>query len=1392
MEALELPDLDLSTATDQEFIDVVNKIMAPADKGGAMTALKRLKMTDVSANAFNRFSAKFAHEVKNFPADLKPDEEQIIKCFVNKLQPAKLRARVVEQGCKTFYDVLIFSIRESRTFSKYGLWNESSEKKNTQPKPGRNARAQRSSYPQSQHSASSDPAQGASTIKCVVCNGLGHRARDCPKSRQNRSKPHEVKLMKELPTRNSKKKLIIKDVIPVETKFPRVSFRVKGKKVEGNLTCLIDSGSDLNIIHPDIAAAFELAGDVAYPELTKFKTASGKVHSAKKKIKLTAVPLSGTWKPVYLDTVFVIWNCDENVLLSHKWLQKQGLKDLSPESDSQMHVAQSGIQYLEDDIEYSMKSRHEETFINDDDLEEFRKAILRRHLELFEEPNGPAKVPEFSLELIQDQDLLKTLPRVKPGRYNTAKNAAFRAQLDELLKLGYIAESTSSIASRPLLVMKKDGQYRMVVDFRDVNRCTKSIRYPLPNGKDIMARMNGSKFFARLDLRKGFHQIPMDSKSRHLTAFMTPFGLFEYVTMPFGLKNPSGFLQKTLEDIFHDLIGVEVFIDDIVIHGKTKQEYKSRLDTCMTRLKRHRFRLNKQKCAFNLSSVEYLGHIVSADGIAMSPSKKVAVLDLTPPKSCKDVRSFLGFVNYFREFIPNYAEIASPLHKISSTKAVFKWTAQERDAWQNLKSAAANCVTLHFPSDEHLLVLRTDASNNGIGAHLFQVIDGKERTIAFFSRALGGAQKNWSTIEQEAYAIFASIKHFTHFLWGTQFLVETDHQNLVYIHRSEAPKIVRWRLAIQEYDFSIRHIKGKANEVADYLSRVPQSAEVKRIQAMLDDGSDAESCIQFMPTEVPFVPSEQPPPPAEPHPDDVIPSVAQSSAPQAESSSAEAEGSQPKRRRRALDRHVGELDTEDSSMSDASEEYDFVHPETHGPFAVPDPVPQVKLLQLLPVDQGDAPMPDDETLAAFNRSHNSVIGHHGVNETMRRMVALGQQAKDIRPRVVELVRSCAICQMTRTGNQGFVPTVRTTAVDEPFAHLEWDYLGPFKADSQGYCYVLAIMDRFTRFLELIPTKDQMAETSARGLLSICARYGTPRTIHSDNGTHFTAVVVSELCKLLAARQTLGPPHRPQAQGSIERANREILRHLRALMIGVLDFKDWSDQLPLVQRCCNAKVNSSTGYAPAQLLYGNAVDLDRMLLTAPPAEEPNSTTFHHYLQSLLASQDAIVEAARQRQLQVVEARLAKAPANPTFFEPHTYVLVRPKSENMPKHGVQWLGPYVVVRREHESYICQDILTNKIRTFTADRMKVYREDIQVPAPKVALWGHREYEVENIVSHTIGPTAAKCTFTVRWRGYGPEDDHTLKFSEVKNLACFRTYIRDHNLSTRLFPRKKFPLIE
>ena len=211
-----------------------------------------------------------------------------------------------------------------------------------------------------------------------------------------------------------------------------------------------------------------------------------------------------------------------------------------------------------------------------------------------------------------------------------------------------------------------------------------------------------------------------------------------------------------------------------------------------------------------------------------------------------------------------------------------------------------------------------------------------------------------------------------------------------------------------------------------------------------------------------------------------------------------------------------------------------------------------------------------------------------------------------------------------------------------------------------------------------------------------------------------------------------------------------------------------------------------------MLYGNAIDLNRMLLTAP-AEPGAETTVHQYLQGVLHTQETLTRNAIERQREVVAARLAKAPPNPTMFEVGSYVLVKPRGvKDHVKFDVSWWGPYVVVGRDHESYDCQDLNTHKVHQFSADRLKVYRHDIQVPAKQVALWGTREYEVENIVSHKAAATAAKYKFRVRWAGFGPQDDTELPYKDVKELACFRRYIRDHDLPANLFPRNKLPLLD
>ena len=1415
--------IDLSNADDDTFFENVNKALAPEDKGQALRQLKTINMEEVSLTGFMRFTSRFKWEVKNIPLETKPTDELLVKTFISKLKPNQLKRDTSEIGARTFSEAYEFALKKAIALNNVGMMTTQSGKetnshesasKSSQKQSAPRATKSENKPKQNSNFKSSKKGTGRTTqVTCFICDKVGHYARECPTS-DKASTPsrrevkhastklrYEVKRLSETSTvEKGKTDPIIRDIIKKSEGFPRMPVTVMVNDIQGTVTALIDTGSDLDIIHPELARRLESAGAERDETPIHFDTASGEGNAAYQ-LWATVVIREVPFKPVYVRTKFAVAKAGENLILSYRWLKDNGFVNLAIPAEDRSHIQTEteGIQFLTEDMEYSMKREPlEETQYDDPDKLSEIDTVLNKYKGLL---NGRdtvhiAKVRPMKLELI-DRVKVKDLPHAKPSRLSPMQSRIIREQLDELLAQGYVRASESSVSSRTVLVRKKNGEYRLCVDYRDINRCTQPMRLPLPNGKDILQRLKGSKFFGRIDLRKGFHQIPLHESACYLTAFTTPSGLFEYTTMPFGLQNPAGYLQKILEEVLKGISGCEIYIDDILIHAETFEQYLTRLDKVLDRLDLHNFVLSKAKCAFNLSAVEYLGHVISSKGTSISPAKKKAVRDIQTPRTKKDLRSFLGLVGYFREFIPNFARISKPLTQ--ALKGKFKngnlefWSPECNAAMATLQTAAANCATLCFLDEDHMPVLRTDASLTGIGAHLVQVIGQKEYTLGYFSQMFNDAQSRWATIEQEAYAIYAAIKFWSHFLWGRQFVVETDHRNLVWMHNSQTPKVIRWRLAIAEYDFVINHIRGVDNVVADALSRIPTTTEVNRIQSIHVE-THTDLYVDRLPTEHQYYFQEMP--------ESLAPLLEQYSRARSDGRSSPQPGGDTKRPR--LQTKVmtpapvmapEEYDSPSPTLSDLIGETRDEEPADYSSDYESTTNSKPSVLTINRRVVVDTPQQSgtelDEVLHDFNIVHNSVVGHMGQSETLRRLVHKGHVSKEVRERVTQLISACAVCQKTRLGQTGFVPTIRTTAIEEPFSHYEWDTMGPFKPDSKGNQYILAIQDRFTRFLELRPCKDAMAETAARELLEIVARYGVPKTIHSDQGPQFTAAVIEQLCDLLRIDRTFGPAYRPQTQGITERSNRETIRHLTCLLVGKLDMEDWSDQLPLVQRIYNSTTNSTTGVEPAKLLYGDAIDLDRVLLNDPTTDSQSSTVFA-YLEKLRQTQSALTTAMVDRQRESVQRRLAKAPPNPTIFEVGQLVLVQPRgSQPRSKLDVNWWGPYVVVRHNHESYECQDINTHQVSTFTANRMKVYNEDIQVPAHKVAQWGTRMYEVERIVDHVLGSTRANCKFTVRWLGFSPADDSVLKFKEVKDLYCFRQYIRDRNLPETLFPRDKFPLL-
>ncbi len=409
-----------------------------------------------------------------------------------------------------------------------------------------------------------------------------------------------------------------------------------------------------------------------------------------------------------------------------------------------------------------------------------------------------------------------------PRRQYPAMRAEIDQQVQSLLDSGIITRSASPWAAPVFTVPKKGGKRRMVVDYRELNKRIKDLKFPLSNPEELMTRLSGYTHFAALDLVSGYHQVPLTTTARELTAFATPNGLYEFTRVPFGVKTAPAAFQCMMTEVFSGLVGdiCEVFVDDIVVKGRSIDDLAKNLDRVLSRLHQHHLTVNPTKTTLCAQEVEYLGHLVSGSGVRMSPNRTQAILDMAPPRDLSTTRAFCGAVNYFRRFIPNLSSAMGPLYELTSGTKHWTWTKEADNAFTKVKALVAASPKLAFLDYSQPVIVRTDASDVGCGGMLLNVVDGEERVVEYCSHVFSPAERRWATIEQEAFGIyFAVVGKFSSHLLGHKFTVETDHKNLTYMQSSVTPKVLRWSLRMQEYDFDVRHIPGTSNVVPDALSR---------------------------------------------------------------------------------------------------------------------------------------------------------------------------------------------------------------------------------------------------------------------------------------------------------------------------------------------------------------------------------------------------------------------------------------------------------------------------------------------------------------------------------------------------------------------------------------------
>lgn len=403
-------------------------------------------------------------------------------------------------------------------------------------------------------------------------------------------------------------------------------------------------------------------------------------------------------------------------------------------------------------------------------------------------------------------------------------------QISKMLQQEIIQPSTSPWNSPVWVVPKKQDasgkkKFRIVIDYRKLNEITIGDSFPIPNITDILDQLGHSNYFSTIDLPSGCHQIKMSSKDAEKTAFSTPTGHYQFNRMPFGLKNAPATFQRLMNTVLSGIQNSQcfVYLDDIVVFADNLENHNKKLKQVFKKLSEHNLKIQPDKCEFLRREVMYLGHLITENGVKPDPKKVSAVRNYPIPKQQKDIKAFLGLAGYYRRFIKNFSTIAIPLTKLLRKDAIFTWTNLQQEAFDKFKDILCSEPLLQYPDFTQKFYLTTDASNFAIGSVLSQGNPPHDLPIAYASRTLNKAETNYSTTDKELLAIIWSIKHFRPYLYGKKFTIITDHKPLTWLYNLKDPssRRFRWRLSLEEYDFDILYKKGKLNNNADSLSRIP-------------------------------------------------------------------------------------------------------------------------------------------------------------------------------------------------------------------------------------------------------------------------------------------------------------------------------------------------------------------------------------------------------------------------------------------------------------------------------------------------------------------------------------------------------------------------------------------
>jgi hypothetical protein len=771
--------------------------------------------------------------------------------------------------------------------------------------------------------------------------------------------------------------------------------------------------------------------------------------------------------------------------------------------------------------------------------------------------------------------------RIDTGDHRPIKNRPYRAPLnkrvviekalDEMLKAKVIERSMSPWAFPLVVVKKKDGSDRMCVDFRSLNKVVEPASFPLPLIDDILALLGGSTCFSSLDMKSGYWQVKLDDGSKCKTAFACHKGLFQFNVMPFGLHNAPAVFQELMNTVLQGCEDFAIaYLDDILIFSKNSEEHKKHIKIVFDRLRKHDLKLKLKKCAFFASETEYLGFIVSKDGVKPNPKKVEAIKSMPPPKSVREVRGFIGTCSYYRRFIPNFSQIAEPLINLTKKFARFKWTSECQTAFDYLKDSLAVVPLLAYPDTNKPYVLYCDSSCHSIGASLTQLTDsGDEKPIYFLSHKLSPCQSRWSTIEKEGFAIYYALQKLDHYLHNARFVIRTDHKPLKYILDSpmQNRKIQQWALSIAGYDCTVDYIAGKENHCADLLSRIPDQPGKEES----DFSCESEPDIDDRTFEINTINSNKFDPKSfascqvEPSDEISIPDIKLTGVIDMQVEQGEDENIMKLKAR---------LEKETATKYEQSHFF-----ETQG------------ILYYLSQADSEDPrlrvyLPHKFESVALGQYHDQ-LGHMALDKTYDSL-RLKYYFPNMYKKINSYIEKCVTCQVM-SDRKPKPPQQETDIPPYPFAKIGLDLSGPYPTTLSGNKYIVSFIDIYSGWPEAFSVPSKEADNIVHLLLEeIVPRHGCMLEILTDNGSENLNRKVKETLEAMNIHHITTSFYSPQANGRVERFHRT----LHAVMAKKIleDVKTWDLYLNQTLAAIRFHVNESSKYSPFYLLYNRDVVL----------------------------------------------------------------------------------------------------------------------------------------------------------------------------------------------------------